>query len=489
MLGFIKRVKRKAFTLTELLIALGVIGVLTAIIMPIVFNLAPDQNALMAKRAFFTTETVISDLLNDNYCYPKILSRSGLDDGLGYAKCKKWGGEENQGALSNEDAASKLVTLFADRLDVRGSITNQNGKKTFQTKDGMVWTFSHFNFVANEPDSYVLLTVDVNGEKDPNCGQSSTSGQCLDKNKKQGFDRFTMRIFARGRIQLLDCWAILAAKTDKKLVGKEDAVCDEHNDSGTENEECADAPTGPEDFCCNDDKWKNSNICNPCTATPTNPEEYCCTEASGSSWVGTEACDPCTYVTPSGPDDECCASGHKWHGTSVCDICANPYSIECCMTKASSIEYGDKCCEHDEVKNHVAACRNERILISTKFYVSSEKPKDNDTWGKTKITSQSYINKSLPFNLQLKFIRSCPGSGVGCGSYSQGMSCMINTGQTSCTASETFIEETLPYKFELTKANKDKGGFTGFKAIYEIPTNYSDNYSVKFQFPGNVEMY
>ncbi|MDY6309889.1 MAG: prepilin-type N-terminal cleavage/methylation domain-containing protein, partial [Cyanobacteriota bacterium] len=41
-----------AFTLSELLIALGVIAILTAISMPIIHNLLPDQNVVMAKRAF-----------------------------------------------------------------------------------------------------------------------------------------------------------------------------------------------------------------------------------------------------------------------------------------------------------------------------------------------------------------------------------------------------------------------------------------------------
>ncbi|MDY6382629.1 MAG: prepilin-type N-terminal cleavage/methylation domain-containing protein, partial [Cyanobacteriota bacterium] len=44
-----------AFTLSELLIALGVIAILTAISMPIIHNLLPDQNVVMAKRAFYTT--------------------------------------------------------------------------------------------------------------------------------------------------------------------------------------------------------------------------------------------------------------------------------------------------------------------------------------------------------------------------------------------------------------------------------------------------
>lgn len=225
--------KKKAFTLSELLIALGVIGILTAILMPIVFSLTPDQNALMAKRAFYTTETVISDLLNDPTCYPKILSRAGLDDGLGYYKCKKWGGDENKTALTNENNADKLVTLFADRLDIKGSITTEGNTKSFKTKDGMKWTFSHFNFANNDPKSYVLLTVDVNGDKGPNCGQNSASGKCDENNRTKGFDKFTMKIFATGKIQIIDCWAVMSAKVDKKLVGDEDLTqCSQTNDSG-----------------------------------------------------------------------------------------------------------------------------------------------------------------------------------------------------------------------------------------------------------------
>ena len=225
---------RKAFTLSELLVALGVIGVLTAIVMPIVVSLAPDQNVLMAKRAFYTTETVVSDLLNDPFCYPKILSRVGLDDGLGYSKCNKYGGKDNPSKESVNDAYEKLVTLFTNELDLKSGITTEGTKRIFKTKDGMIWTFSDFNFFPNAPDSYVLLTVDVNGDKRPNCGQSSASGQCADNNKKHGFDRFTMKILARGKVELLDCWAIMAAKIDKKLVGKEDAVCDENSVSAIE---------------------------------------------------------------------------------------------------------------------------------------------------------------------------------------------------------------------------------------------------------------
>lgn len=353
MFGFMKQIKRKAFTLTELLIALGVIGVLTAILMPIVFSLRPDQNTLMAKRAFYTTETIISDLLNDNFCYPRMSSRVGLDDGMGRSKCKKWGGEENTDAINNENAPAKLVTLFADKLDLKVPISVTD--TSFQTKDGMIWTFSNFNLEANNADSYALLTVDVNGDKDPNCGQTPASGVCIDSTRENGFDKFTMRIFARGRIQILDCWAVKAVKIDKKLVGKDDNVNCEIQDSGTISQECTEEPTSPSDFCCNDPKWKSSNACNNCIATPTSAEDYCC-QKEGSPWIGTLACDPCTYITPTNYTDECCQEGHKWHDSNICNPCSNPYSIDCCLTKANSLNSDDPCCEFPEVKEIATGC-------------------------------------------------------------------------------------------------------------------------------------
>ncbi len=215
MLKFINKSKKNAFTLSELLIALGVIAILTAISMPIIHNLLPDQNVVMAKRAFYTTETIISNLLNDQYCYPKQRVAAGLDDGLGYIRCEKWGAEKN-------NAQTKLITLFADKLDVKET---KNGGKTILTKDGMIWTFSDSQLKIGMPNSYIYLTVDVNGDKEPNCGQTSQSTQCQNS-RKYGFDKFTMKILARGKIEIKDCWAKLAVRVDKKLTGREDITSD-----------------------------------------------------------------------------------------------------------------------------------------------------------------------------------------------------------------------------------------------------------------------
>jgi len=58
--------KRVAFTLSEVLIVLVIIGVLTAILMPVAFQSSPDENALKAKKAISTITTAIRELVNSD---------------------------------------------------------------------------------------------------------------------------------------------------------------------------------------------------------------------------------------------------------------------------------------------------------------------------------------------------------------------------------------------------------------------------------------
>lgn len=209
---------KSAFTLSELLIALGVIAILTAVTMPIVSNMLPDQNVLMAKRAFYTTETIVSNLINDDFCYPKQKSKVGFDDGLAYSRCEKW--KFIEGQAEKNDIKKKFLTLFSDKLDIKDV---SEDLKTIYTKDGMKWIFSNTStFTNNNKESHIDLTVDVNGDKDPNCGQETLSTKCSDTERKNGFDRFSMEIYANGKIKILDCWAKMSVRTDKKLTGKND---------------------------------------------------------------------------------------------------------------------------------------------------------------------------------------------------------------------------------------------------------------------------
>ena len=99
----------KAFTLTELLVALGVIAILCAVLLPVIFNLMPNQNIIMAKRAYYSLQTVISEMLNDTACYPDRTNavdnpRIGLDDGKGYLGCGPWNDID-----ASENATKKFI--------------------------------------------------------------------------------------------------------------------------------------------------------------------------------------------------------------------------------------------------------------------------------------------------------------------------------------------------------------------------------------------
>ena len=57
---------KKAFTLIEVMVVLTLIGILTAILMPIAFHSAPDENVMKFKKANTTFGTVISELVSSD---------------------------------------------------------------------------------------------------------------------------------------------------------------------------------------------------------------------------------------------------------------------------------------------------------------------------------------------------------------------------------------------------------------------------------------
>ncbi len=61
--------KRLAFTLAEIMIVLTIIGILTAILLPIAINSAPDENVMKFKKGNNTLGTVIRELVNSDQYY------------------------------------------------------------------------------------------------------------------------------------------------------------------------------------------------------------------------------------------------------------------------------------------------------------------------------------------------------------------------------------------------------------------------------------
>ena len=60
---------KKAFTLAEVMIVLTVIGILSAVLMPVAFHAAPDKNAMKFKKAHNVMGTVIRELVSSDQYY------------------------------------------------------------------------------------------------------------------------------------------------------------------------------------------------------------------------------------------------------------------------------------------------------------------------------------------------------------------------------------------------------------------------------------
>ena len=98
------RILKKAFTLAEVLITLIVIGVITAVIIPVAIHSKPDENVMKFKKAHNTLYQVISELVNSDKYY--------LDGNLGI--------------LSNGSNAGKSAFClnFADLVSSKKTVCN-----------------------------------------------------------------------------------------------------------------------------------------------------------------------------------------------------------------------------------------------------------------------------------------------------------------------------------------------------------------------------
>lgn len=194
-------IKKRGFTLTELMVALAVLGVLTALVLPMINNNAPSRNRMMMKKAYYTIEDVVHNLINNEQYYP-----SASYEGSNYV------GFDNLENTCTEGTCmeyNKFPKLFSTQLNVDGDISfDGTGSSivTFKTTDGMTWIIMSENMSVPpseitdiEPGNNQVIqtiTVDVNGDKAPNCYQGLSG--CSSRTKD--FDQFRVYVTPYGKV-------------------------------------------------------------------------------------------------------------------------------------------------------------------------------------------------------------------------------------------------------------------------------------------------
>jgi len=170
------------FTLAESLITMGIIAIVATICLPIMNSNKPNKEIVMLKKAYYLTERVVSELVNDDDFYPYI--------------SREITGLAATGDPLNSDCdggTTKFCCLFAEKVNVSGTIDCTAGTSTgtkfhFTTSDGIAFSIPISNFSASQ-----TIIVDVNGD-----GEGVDA--MYNANTQPSPDRFEFRVAPSGRI-------------------------------------------------------------------------------------------------------------------------------------------------------------------------------------------------------------------------------------------------------------------------------------------------
>lgn len=204
--------KLKGFTLTELMVAMGVIGILVAVVTPAIMKTRLNKNKMMIKKSFYTAEQIVSTLINDERLYPdmKEICDRGVVEGEDPTKvyCAFGFDYDNSVRYEGETYAgnTKFADLFASRLNVK---TEDETNHIYYTTDGIKWDLSQtvgaWTKGQDTPGKFGdqtnaagvgKITVDVNGDEAPNCRESNENCSADD------FDQYVIEILATGKMRI-----------------------------------------------------------------------------------------------------------------------------------------------------------------------------------------------------------------------------------------------------------------------------------------------
>lgn len=211
----------KGFTLTELMIALTVIGIIVAVVTPAIMKSRPNKNKMMVKKTFYTTENIISNLINDENLYPDMrdLCKPGAESSGDSKIYCAWGFDySEEGMFDGEkyDAEGKFAALFKDNLNVSKDISNCEGSSVtvsdrsvctkFYTTDGVLWDIQgtvdawtsgqdKVGTFDDQTDAAGIgtITIDVNGDEEPNLACTKANDDC---------DQYEIQILANGKLRI-----------------------------------------------------------------------------------------------------------------------------------------------------------------------------------------------------------------------------------------------------------------------------------------------
>ena len=171
---------KKGFTSTEVLVTLGIVGVVAMMILPMTNKLKPNRELIMFKKAYHEVNRIVDELIQDDDLYPD----KNDPNYSGFANLDE---VEYKGKTFSGN--SKFCELFATKIGASHPQCELAGYYFYKTRDfspnfsspdGMQWglpageIYNTGDFEAGYSDDIVssysrVIAVDVNGDKGDNC--------------------------------------------------------------------------------------------------------------------------------------------------------------------------------------------------------------------------------------------------------------------------------------------------------------------------------
>lgn len=179
--------KKFGFTLAELLITLGIIGVVSALTAPIMTNIMPDKNKAMFLKNYKELKTITNQLLEDRTIYYSTRTLD-LETGRKISSCQGLQCEETP-LRSPFKGSSSAPSIYTGPNKYPYLLANFLGIKTpsstsFKTSDNTLWKITRSADTNGVVSGYnVLLTIDGNGDTctyGPGCLRPKTFALTVD---------------------------------------------------------------------------------------------------------------------------------------------------------------------------------------------------------------------------------------------------------------------------------------------------------------------
>ena len=216
---------KKAFTLSEALIVLGIVSVLAAMSVSAVNNVKPDKNVILFRKAYKTTRTIINDLIADknlyscyintsdviakelNICTVNFYIRDGITtDNKTYA------------SYLSGYSTNKFMRCFANKANGIGiSYASSPATATFTTPDGIYWKITDTFSSGTSGTAVIEVYPEGSGSVSKSCTYDAT--KCPAPNK------FTLTVSNDGIITTDNAGCTYLRYSDINKVSKFTTYC------------------------------------------------------------------------------------------------------------------------------------------------------------------------------------------------------------------------------------------------------------------------